>query len=339
MRVPDESEGMSLSCPRCADSFTLARMENPPEYSDRQLRPPPTAAVAAASVLTAVKERDEPEPDSPAPIKPLVETWRRPRLFPYELIGGVALVLAGGAAATAPIPGCQLISVACGGGAIVIGVTGWVLAAKPERGGRVRPAIAVVLGAVIALISAVWPGFVSWGPPLGDNTPRPFGRNPPEVKVSDENETFDIRGTIRAGTVRVRLVSAVAGPVQFVGDAAPDPSQRGLQIKIHVMNGSPERSLNYFSWSRPLAGDHSTMALLRDSTGKAYQQRTFPPNRQVAGQVKELSLGHGGQTDDLLVFDVPANAGDNFGLELPLSAVGGTGILRLEIAGSTIIVR
>ena len=67
----------------------------PPEVTASKLKPPPVAAAAAATVLAAAKAEAEALASLPAPARATSEEWRRPWLFPYELLGAVALVLAG----------------------------------------------------------------------------------------------------------------------------------------------------------------------------------------------------------------------------------------------------
>jgi hypothetical protein len=343
VRVPDESEGMSLSCPRCADSFTLARMEYPPVVTAEKLRPPPAAAEAAAAVLTAVHEEEKPEPGAPATVKPSAETWRRPRVFPFELIGGVALVFAGAGVAFAPLPGFQAVSISLGGCAMAAGLAGWIVASKPERGGRLRPALAFALGGAVLIVTILWPGFLGGGPPLGDNTPRPLGRDVPALKVVEPMgaaSVLDSRALLlRSGSLRVQFLRVTTGPVRFVGREAADDSERGVQVALRIWNGNPDRALRYSGWGRPVAGDQTCAAVLRDGNGKTYALREYSANRQVVGQVRDTTLPPLGQTDDVLVFEIPPAGVEAVALELPLAAVGGSGILQAGISLSATTAR
>ncbi len=344
MRVPDESEGMSVACPRCGDSFTLVPMVNPPEVKAANLRPPPTASATAAAVLAAARVEDEkPEPGAAPTARPAPqdEPWRRPLIFPYELIGGVALVLAGCAAACVPIPAFQTAAISLAGSAVVLGVVGWVVARKPDRGGRTRPAAGAALGAAVLLLVTFWPDLFAGGPPFGDNTPRPLGADAvtPGGEQPAEPPTGASTPEFRLGALRIQVVKAEVAPVKFAGGPTTVTPERALQITVRVLNGGRGRPIHYSGWSRMLPGEKTPPASLRDGRGKAYALRNYGAGRDVAGQLREARIPSNDRVEDVLVFEPPAVAVDSLRLELALTAVESTGRARLEIPGSLVTVR
>jgi hypothetical protein len=351
MRVPDDSAGKSISCPRCGDWFTLAPMEKQPEAPPPDLRPTAAASAAAAAVLAAVDADEEPEPEGapaggkkrrPRP-EPDPQPWRRPWAFPYEMFGGAALALAGVGVAFASLPGWQSYGTVLGGLAVVFGVVGWMVASKPDRGGRVRPAVAAALGVAVVTLSLVWPGLLGGGPPFGDNTPRPFGRQAPtagnENLAADPDSAGATRPSSQLGTLQVQVVSAESLPVRFVGTAAAGAPERLLQLTVRVFNGSSERPVTYHHWSRPLPGEKECATILRDESGKEYSPSSFGAARSPAGQGEAVTVPPLGKAEEVLAFEVPPKVKSNFELYVPLAAVGGTGMLRLVIPSSTVVAR
>jgi hypothetical protein len=340
VRVPDESEGMSLDCPRCGNSFTVAPMRVQPEVTAAKLRPPPAAATAAATVLAGVRQQEENrDPAAPPPVIAPPEEWRRPWLFPYELIGGVGLLCAGLGAGAAPLPGWQKIAAGLGGAGLVLGLIGCVVAKKPDRGGWLRPAAAVVIGAVVVVLALVWPDFLGGGPPLGDNTPRPFGRDVPPVEATppamSPEATKTSIGVFALGTTRITITSVYTAPIKVAGGTT---AERGLYVALRIANDSHD-TVKYRSWSWPLPGDKSPGATLKDIHDKSYKLRTIQPGREVTGQVGEATLRPQSDVDDLLIFEAPASAITTMRLDLPLTSVGGTGTAHFVIPGLAVTTR
>jgi hypothetical protein len=291
-----------------------------------------------------VAHDEQPEPGAPPALRTTAEDWRRPWLFPYESLGAIALVLGGVAMACAPLPGFQAIASTLGGLSFAIGIAGWIAAGKPDRGGRVIPAIALSLGLAVLLVATFWPNLLGGGPPLGDNTPRPFGRNvtvsadevqPPNTEMNKGAISF-----ARMAGVRIEAVAAVVAPIKYASSGtAAGVADRALQIQLRVFNGSSDRPLKYHGWSYPMPGDNAPSTALQDNRGKAYALRSFPSGREVLGQVRETTIPPSGMVEDVLIFEVPDAGVSTYRLELPLAAIGGTGKTRLDIPGTAVVVR
>jgi hypothetical protein len=272
---------------------------------------------------------------------PKDEPWRRPLVFPYELIGGVAIVLAGIATACAPVPAFQWAATALAGSAVVLGVVGWVVARKPDRGGRTRPALGAALGVAVLLLVTFWPDLLGGGPPFGDNTPRPLGGDAmtPGREELAEPPTGASTPEFRLGALRIQVVKAEVAPVKFAGGPAAAAPERALQITVRILNGGRGRPIRYSGWSRMLPGEKTPPASLRDGRGKAYPLRNYGAGRDVAGQLREARIPSNERVEDVLVFEPPAVAVDSLRLELALTGVESTGRARLEIPGSLVTVR
>jgi hypothetical protein len=138
------------------------------------------------------------------------------------------------------------------------------------------------------------------------------------------------RDAVQQGDLRVRAVRAVVGPLTF-RNAQPAPSADPfLQIVLRVYNAGTTGRLEYRSWGHPL--DPAEQAVvLADDRGRTYRPCHFRTGGEVAGQLRAASIAPLGKVEDLLVFDPPAADVGFLRLELPASAGGGTGTLRLQI--------
>jgi hypothetical protein len=316
-------------------------MEVQPDVTAAKLRPPPAAAAVAATVLAGVREQDEKrDPAAPAPVIAPPEEWRRSWLFPYELIGGLGLVCAGLGAGAAPIPGWQTIAAGLAGAGVVLGVIGWIVARKPDRGGGLRPAAAAAIGIVVLVLVAARPDLLLSGPPLGDNTPRPFGReivvtDVPPAAVQAETSNLNV-GAFSLGSTRITVVSVYTGPVKLANGT---PAERALHVALRITNDSHRNPVKYRSWSLPLAEDKSTGVSLKDSHDKSYKLRPLQPGAEAAGQVREVTVKPQSDVDDVLIFEAPTSAITNMVLDLPLISVGGTGTAHFVIPGLSVTTR
>jgi hypothetical protein len=332
VRVPDESQGMSIDCPTCGDSFTLAPMEKQPEVTAQRLRSRPKSAVDTADA--APRPRQEAKKSEPAaPAAPAMdEHWRRPWEFPYELIGGIGIICAGIGAAATPLPGYQNLAIGLGAAAVVIGIVGIIVTSKPNRGRKLVPAGACVVGAAVVALSFYWPHIRGLGPPLGDNVPRPFGRDIPaggEAPTEPPDSGGPGLGSYRLGTIHIVVKSATVAPVKYVDGTTSEPA---LQIAIRLSNGSRDAPMTYRGWALPAEGQTTSLVVARDELDRLLRPRLAEAGKVVAGQVKETTVRPQGHVDDLLLFEAPNGDSATFRLSLPLAAVGGTGMAHLFIS-------
>jgi hypothetical protein len=312
-------------------------MEQQPEITAEKLCSRPLAAGIKSEASTAVTlEKKAAEPEAPITAEPPMEHWRRPWAFPYEMIGGLAVMVAGFGAATVPVPKYQPVAIGFGVLAVIVGMVGIVVAGKPGRGGRLVPISACAIGTGVISLAIIWPSLLALGPPLGDNVPRPFGRDVPaggEMPVPSPDSMGPGVRDFRQGAIRVVIKSLSVDKVKFADNQTGDTT---LQIALRVTNNSRDAALPYRGWSMPPRGEKSPAPALHDDHGKLLKQRMADSGKQVAGQVREVSVPAQGSVDDLLIFDAPGDTPLILRLDLPLSAIGGTGMVHIDFTGEAI---
>src|SRR5262249_7986249 len=137
------------------------------------------------------------------------------------------------------------------------------------------------------------------------------------------------KGPLQVGDARVQIGHVLVGPVRMQGilgqEETPDPY---LGIQLFIQNGGKTRKIDYPGRSRRSPAD----VRLVDNFGNIYRRRDPDPLSQVLGQVRETKSIHPGERlEDLLVFEKPLPNVQSLRLELPASAVGGSGTFRFQI--------
>ena len=152
-----------------------------------------------------------------------------------------------------------------------------------------------------------------------------------------EPQWANARDAVQQGDVRVKVTSVKVdfAEVESFRDASKSEDKL-LLIGLHVDNLSDAKKLNFrgFAGSQfDFSGDSRPM--LEDNLGNVYKRINFGVDR-IIGQVQSESVYPGKSVDDLLVFEVPVDKAKSLRLELPASAFGGEGKLRIEIPAEMI---
>jgi hypothetical protein len=102
---------------------------------------------------------------------------------------------------------------------------------------------------------------------------------------------------------------------------------------VFIQNVSQTRKIDYPGWSR----SSSAQLRLTDNFGNVYKRYDPGLLDTIIGQVREpTSIHPGDRLEDLLVFEKPLPNVQALRLELPASAVGGSGSFRFLIPKSMI---
>jgi hypothetical protein len=360
--VPKHRLGSSVECPRCHNSFTLAEANDPGAVAAAQAPragPPDssaaTAAVAAvvapppapprtaladarAEAEAAVRERPAAEERDAPPRRPARRFPNYPGLASFLL--GCFAFLAGA------VLHAGLATLALGLFGLLLGVLGlcfsWVV---PSR--RTLAAVGLAVSLPALLVPLLAPNWLELSP-IGAR-PKPANRGDAAVSLLNgaheprrpsEGETLWVdasRDALHHGDVRLRVSSALVATPEFVPQSGKGPpSERCLVIGLRVTNAGVLRNLNYTGWS----GDDPAAEppLLRDGQGKGYAPKALA-GWVVKGRAPSATIPPGKTHDDVLVFEAPPRGAGPLRLELPASAVGADGRMRLEIPKQMIIFR
>jgi hypothetical protein len=146
------------------------------------------------------------------------------------------------------------------------------------------------------------------------------------------------RGALQQRDVRVRVTSAAVGSVPTRTDSRRGSSARKyLVIRVRVRNVGAFRVVDFETWADPLLVPGRHNPSLTDDSGRPYSRVTFSPRATAGGHAGLAHLTPGKFVDDALVFPVPPlGQVEYLRLELPASAFGGSGTLRLQIPRSMI---
>jgi hypothetical protein len=226
-----------------------------------------------------------------------------------------------------------------------LGILGLIKAWKDE-GRFLFPAVG--LGAcLMGLLLAVWAG-PAQPPPraidMDEDATRVaplLGSTPTQQNVTTQTSTWvnASKSAVVKGSVRVRVLDAVVGPVPVTNRGGEQRwlRERGLIVRLRLSNVGMAGPVQYLSWASP-AKPADGPALV-DHLGQVYPTRRFGPDWTVKGQASRAWLAPGKWADDVLVFAPPAVTVTFLHLSLPASAFGGKGTLQMELPRSMIVFR
>jgi hypothetical protein len=351
VRAADGAEGLSATCPRCYNCFTLvastARLKAPVRSSVPVPPPPPPAIPAPEPTegtvggegMTVPVHSPIPEPTPAPPPEPTPVTAETPGRAPEPALALalVAVTLGGIGLILTEIPYGRFGTVAAAGLGLLLGLVCLGLA---ERSRVVAVTAAVLNAAVLLVVIALptWLGLEPWRRPalpddskvvkaveLGDT-----GSHPADwVDISTASWQLD--------DVRISVPSVRFEPVELTGtnNRKKWTKENFLQIWVRVRNDGVARKYDCQGWSgTPSPG--VAVPRLTDSAGKVLAAKTFDPGWEPPGRPHNTALFPGKWALQLLIFEVPSPPADHFRLELPGTAFGSSETVRLLIPRSTI---
>jgi hypothetical protein len=367
LRAPDEAAGLSATCPRCGNAFTLAPMARRPSIAPLGLplkaQQPPEAPLAVMNALPTPKilavtghaSGDKGPTDtsldaaltaqqqlpllqiSPAATSPESAGWLHPFGAGSFFLGTFALLW--------PQLGLLLfLSIPLSIGGLFLGLLGMVIYLEAPRIRLLLPGAGAALNLVVLVVMIFCPDLLV--------DPRRFGSaeggnaGPGGVVVGEKHSVakrevapegwVDIsRDYVQCGDVQLRMPEDRRAGVQYVDlkNAQGQTLARGkyLLIPVRLSNVNGARKITYESWNAP-----GQTGGLRDQKDRVYPVPSLPAGAQVPGQVQSAALLPGKFVNDVLIFEAPARQVEYLRLELPAAAIGGTGQLRLLIPSSMI---
>jgi hypothetical protein len=135
-----------------------------------------------------------------------------------------------------------------------------------------------------------------------------------------------------SGGITVEVVSAKVGPVMVRMPLGPDQPTNDAYtaVTVRLTNSDPNRKVDYRSWSYGGIAPRSTPTLT-DQNGNSYKVVNVGIN-DVVGQVgRSASLYPDKPITDLILFEPPLQSATALTLELPASAIGHEGKIRLRV--------
>jgi hypothetical protein len=366
--VPERRAGESLECPRCHSAFTLAAMLHPPQELLRAEIPVGHKCVKAVEPVlslgtnsaTAVASRSEPKTVREQIDEILAAPLPTPQATPKETVlpsrraytpnrwGVASLALSSLALLLASVPPLNLFTLPLGGLGVILGVRG-LSVRKNVRGHSAAkspsPFLAVtglainaaVIAAVFLASSFFAPPALRW-PGAGNAEPEKLtaltigkpgeGSQP----VAQESAWIDAeKQTVQFGGIRVRVVSVAMKPMDAKGSAAPKKDRpQTLHVKLRVRNVAAARGVPFPGWNVSEADGNRGTAVLLDDAGKPCVAKA-----SAAGGTELLRPGK--FVDEVLTFAAPVRPVEFLRLELPAKAIGGTGVLRIQIPKKMIV--
>ncbi len=313
IRCPEKALGLTASCPNCKTNFTMVDSGFPvdvePEPVSAIARTQPTVVPApapgpaavfrsptmqAVPVETQVSNDDEEDGRSFDPL-------RVPTLLAFSL-AGVALV-------ASQIPYGRIGTVVLAAFGLIVAFIGWYSTRRP-----VLSASATGLNALILLIVSLaptWLGIDPWRPEPIDKerlTPQAFDKD----GLKPTSEWTDVRQSWQFDDVRVRVIATLE-QIELTGPKGQKKWTKPTYLKIRVAVGNVgvARAFDVVGW------DLKTPMKLTDANGKELAPLTFEANWEPTLRREHAKLTPRDTVEHDYLFEVSANPGAFFRLELP----------------------
>jgi hypothetical protein len=373
VRVPDHAVGLSVPCPRCGNSFTLAAVVAPrPEpplgikARGRKKKDAPLAAMngpptpAVLSPRAAVPKTETPAPEEyvkaalqadqilpVAPLPPGKVFGRRAAPPPgwANLAGALSVLVGSLALLSFEITGVSLLALPTAAAGLLLGILGVLIYWDAPR----RQLLFPTLGSVVNLagIGVMWfcPSLLTLGPADGGEE---ADRPPDQILVgnlrggktrpADPSDWVDAgKASLAVGGVRVRVTEVAVKRVRLTDDKAQNLGRgKKLVIGLRLVNAGNPRRLVYRGWGERGQEGHTYQPRLLDDRDNSYSLVPVPAGAAVEGQRVRAVLVPGKPITDVLVFEPPAAGVKFLLLELPAGAFGAGGNLRLRIPAALI---
>ena len=144
----------------------------------------------------------------------------------------------------------------------------------------------------------------------------------------------DAGNAVRQGDVRVTIETVSITNVSLLNLGQPTESRdKLLQIVVRIENLSETKKITYQTWAaRSTDILASGKASVSDEFDNSYSNAQFGFGLSVVDQQTVVSIYPGKSVTDVLAFEEPIKKARLLKIELPASAFGGKGMLRMKVA-------
>lgn len=362
LKVPDQSLGASLRCPKCGNYFTVAPAElapakpssRPPVTEEVRASPPPQPSSSAA-LPWWVETPQSAAPSPPAPPEPPPPASPAAAVAPTLLFpepsrarssvtlpswinawGVIAFFLAALALLVAAFALPRFLSISLA----VLGLATALIGLMAQREeshlkDRVWLALGGVGSGLLLLLALFAPSWLSvrWG--MDFDVPEPDRNklvmvsrdNRTELKELSSGDRVDAEtNAIRQGDVLVRVESAIV-------ERPAEKEQPVLLITLHIANVGQLHNIPYDGQA---SGEHR--AIVRDSRGKELQSRELKDkDKHRAHPIGKVSILPTHEVKDVVVRESPWSGTSHLELDVPSAAWGREGVCRFTIPSTFVV--
>ena len=355
MKVADDAGGRNGKCKSCGKTVTVpgsgAEIVFNPSAVAQPTRPAPSIRSHAPTAIQP----------PPAPIAIQVNL-QQPSKASHSL--GIAAVILGILAfLICWIPLIGLLGLPLSGLGLLLGIGGIVLASLRKGSGLGFPIAgsaicALAMFVTISMTYAFGKALSATGdaiekankeaqaanqkvvnPKQGDEVPAVAGQqeNPkpekerPAPKAKDD--WADAGNAVQQGEIRVQVESVKVDFVTLRGIGRDEGQSKDklLQVNLKIENLGDSKKVEYRGWSARDFDFGETAGTVHDDLDNSYKRIGFGFANKVVGQIHSESIYPGKSVTDVLVFEEPIEKANFLKLELPATAFGGTGRLRIKI--------
>lgn len=358
IRAPRSALGMSATCPRCSNCFTIADTEEiKPNAAKKPVvgRFAPTEAAAPASEAVTT----QPRPPSPTsaddewnidPSESLVAARSESAAADFRdarpgsaglAVALVALLIAGLAFGSTQIPVAGRIAAAVLG---AIGLAFGLLALVTCDGRWRLPAAGSALNALCLLLVLLLPDWVNLGPwwpeTIEDDSHLvktvPFKGG--GATIIDGEWVDASKGAWQQNDVRVTISGVRAGRTEIVGAKGQREwsKDRLLVIGVRIANVGVVRPVQYRSWHEPPPPEGLALRVTMPD-GTALVPAKPPAGYGFPNRIKSADLFPTKSADDVLIFELPKTDVEYIRIELPGWGIEAKDPVKIHVPRSMIV--
>ena len=266
-----------------------------------------------------------------------------PKAEGWEVNGfGLASFLLGGLAlAIASLSYIGMLAMPLSGLGVLLAFMGLAVS-SPKKGGVIYPIAGLTVCLPVLLILIFSPGLLggrpfdfSWGKKQaasGTVVHLPRQGRGWHVAVNEQEWTDASKGGLTRDGVRLQVSAVAIQPVE-TKDARTGrtASERCLAITLQISNVDRVRKINYASWAESAPSSQKGSPSLLDNLGRSYRRKKVSSDRDRTGSIRTVTIDPGKDVEEVLVFEAPPQEIAFLSLELPGSALGVSGVFKLEI--------
>jgi hypothetical protein len=343
-KVPDRALGASGHCPRCANYFTVAPVDDrrlpeghshPESEGDEEAVPHMSLSMAIAAAAVSL---DGHRPAKTAASGDSVRSAPRAgsHVAPESVLGATALLLGGGALLCASFPALCLLVRPLSAIGLLVGCGAVMIAQRSARPRRLMPAIGsgaavVVLGAALLLPAVLGPTYErsrQRAEPVSA-TLQPIPLAGAAQVIQDSDWVDAARCGVKQGNLEIEVVRASVGPLPSQTKAASKRGPDLLLIRLRTWQVQSGRSSRGTPISQ-LVKQVANRPTLTDPAGTAY------PLEDVV-DLEPVGAGRRSPPSPVIVADVilafarPRDGWESLRLTVPVAPWAGTGTFRFMI--------